>query len=183
MKKLHKAVIGILGGFAVISSAGSQVKAVDVSHGYGDTPKTNQNSYEDTLAVVTNVTRTNVNTAVSNINLIPSAKPTATPTAKPSSKPTATPTPKISSKPTATPTPKISSKPTATPTSKVTPKLTPGSEASPSPKLSPKETPTPEPKPSAKVTSKASEVATTVMSAFTQTYRNIFQSLSSFFRF
>jgi outer membrane biosynthesis protein TonB len=157
MKKLHKAVIGILGGITLVSGAAGGVQA-SASHGYSTNPPTQQKSYADLAYNLMDVAQ-------------PTAKPSPTPTAKPSSKPTPTPTPKPSTKPTPTPTPKLSPKVSATP------------YASPSAKVSPKITPTPEPKPTAKVSPKGGSLTETVMGTIVQTYKNIFVSLKAFFKF
>jgi hypothetical protein len=157
MKKLHKAIIGILGGITFVSNVTGGVQA-SASHGYSISPPSQQKNYADLAYNLMDVAQ-------------PTAKPSPTPTAKPSSKPTPSPTLKPTAKPTATPTPKLS------------PKVSPTPDASPSAKVSPKITPTPEPKPTAKVSPKGSSLTATVIETITQTYKNIFESLKAFFKF
>ena len=93
---------------------------------------------------------------------LPTAKPTAAPTAKPTAKPTPAPTAKPTAKPTPAPTAKPTAKPTAEPTEKpaASPTAEPTAEPTPTAKPTAKPTAAPTAKPTAKPTEKPAASAT-----------------------
>lgn len=130
MKKINKMIIGVVGGISLLASKDQVVSAAITT--------TNVNTVQRystaTPTPTTIINYRDANIRLNVVTILPTAKPTATPTLMPSTKPTATPIIILSSKPTASPTAKPSPKPS--------PKLSP----KPSPKLSPKPTPKSAPK-------------------------------------